>query len=173
MECDEHVCRNSMHLPCGDGQCGMYYKMLETLISSLPDVSATTFTCHTLRDLAFQCELHEPVPLWTLADGFCIFIPAEWGHTTNKTIQSQCEFLLKCQLSRNMSTLCATNDSLLLHNECKSNLEHIQYPVGSLPGPRINSFYRTDSQLTNDLLPHFLIINGHVRCAGFHLTINH
>jgi hypothetical protein len=132
-----------------------------------------TFICSTLRDIAFQCELHEPWPFWTLANGFCMFFPGKWN-TIKKTVEGKCEFLLKCQLSRSLSTNCPTNDmlSILLNTKCKSKLDWIKYPTGSLVGPRVYTFYKADHQLKDGLFPNYIMMNGQLRCAGFHLTIN-
>jgi hypothetical protein len=132
-----------------------------------------TSACSTLRDLAFQCELHEPLPLWTLANGFCMLYRGSWD-TIKTTIEDECEFLLKCQFSRGLSTKCPTNNmlSILLNTQCKSKLDRIKYPPGSLSGPRTYTFYKADHQLKDNSLPDHVIISGQLRCNGFHLTIN-
>ncbi len=158
-------------MPCGNGQCAVSYILAKGLTATI-DITVT-FVCSTLRDLAFQCELHEPLPLWTLANGFCMQFPGPWD-TIKTTVEGECEFLLKCQLSRSLSTNCPTNDtlSILLNTQCKSKLDRIKYPTGSLFGPRTYTFYKMDHQLKDSFLPNYAMINGQLRCAGFHLTVN-
>ena len=170
MECDERQCPAGLGMSCGNGQCAMSYLMRK----KLPTVSREeTYRCSTLRDIAFQCELHEPMRLWTLANGFCMFIDGAWGKI-GTTVESKCEFYLKCQFSRGLSDNCPASStlSMLLKSQCKSTLDWIQYPSGSLFGPRTYTFYKADHQLKDGLSPDYVLINGQLRCAGFHLTAN-
>jgi hypothetical protein len=136
-------------------------------------IANTPISCSTIRDIAFQCEIYEPMRLWTLANGFCMFIPGQWG-IIGTTVESKCQFYFKCQLSRSLSINCPKNNilSILLNTQCKSKRDQIKYPPGSLFGPRTYTFYNADHQLKDGLLPDYVIINGQLKCAGFHLTVN-
>ena len=174
VECDEHICEHRGHLPCGDGRCTLSYIAYRLAMTEVLSEATLTFACNTLRDLAFQCELHEPLAFWTLADGFCISMPGPWSGAISMAPKEQCEFWLKCWLSYGLSTNCPTVITLLglLSIRCKSNLERIKYPPGSLFGPRTYTYYKTDRPLLDRSLPDYVIINGELRCPGFHLTFN-
>ncbi|CAF1293196.1 unnamed protein product [Adineta steineri] len=172
MECDEHICQEATSFSCGDGQCTLPYTFTKSL-SNLINGDDQTFICSTLRDLAFFCEIHQPMRLWTLKDGFCVWFSASWSNQVSGTLDNLCEFLLKCRLSRSLSTICPTDDiiSLLLKGDCRSKLGLIKYPPGPLLGPLMNTYYDSDYQLTPTLLPNYAITRGQMRCAGFQLTI--
>ena len=174
MECDEHVCQQSLMIPCGDGQCAMQYNFVR-IFATLFNENGTTFICSTLRDLAFQCEIHRPLPLWTLDGGFCVWFPEAWSSRVNATIENICRFLLKCKLSFNLSTNCPIADSLTqqqLDMLCSLTFVEIAYPPGPLLCPLMYTSYKTGHQVKDGLLPDYMIIKGQLRCAGFHLTIN-
>jgi hypothetical protein len=157
---------------CGDGRCTLPYIFSKQLVP--PAENGITFQCSTLRDLAFQCELHEPLPLWTVTGGFCMGFSAPWSNITNMTAEVLCEFLLKCQFSHSLSKVCPANDDLhrLLNTECRTKFDRIPYPPGKSLSPRIQTFYKVDHQLADGHLPDYIIINGQLRCPSFHLTIN-
>ncbi|CAF1017323.1 unnamed protein product [Adineta steineri] len=172
MECDEHICSESKSFSCGDGQCTTPYAFVRS-VADLFNGNNLTFSCSTLRDLAFFCEIHRPARLWTLKDGFCVWLSASWSNQVNGTLDSLCQFVLKCRLSFRLSTNCPTDDiiSLLLKGDCRSNLGWIRYPRGPLLGPLMNTYYDSDYQLTPTVLPNYAITKGQMRCAGFQLTI--
>jgi hypothetical protein len=172
MECDEHLCGQSGFFPCGDGQCAIPYGFTEVLAVWIVE-NKISFVCSTLRDLAFQCEIHHPLPFWTLENGFCVWFPHSWSGPENETTKRECDFFLKCQLSRNLSTLCTATDidSVLISTLCKAFLHSIRYPPGALISPLIYTYYKVDRQLADGLLPDYVYIEGRLRCAGFHLNI--
>ncbi|CAF1457476.1 unnamed protein product [Adineta steineri] len=170
MDCDERVCWNHESISCGDGICVLPYRLILN-IADMSNDKGLTAQCYTLRDIAFQCEIHRPFRLWTLSGGFCTHLKLPWGDELFTSEEGACEFRLKCHLSSNLSANCLMDDRkfMWLESLCTS-YTHVSYPRDSLLGPFFDTYYPTKLHLYNSVFPSLIHVHGGLRCAGFHVT---
>ncbi|UJR18751.1 hypothetical protein I4U23_005657 [Adineta vaga] len=169
IDCDERICWNYELISCGDGACAYPYRLIIT-IANIPNKNKLTIQCYTLRDIAFQCEIHRPFHLWTLKGGFCTHLNSLWGNHLFTSEENACRFRLKCQLSGNLSTNCLMDDQtfMWLKTMCTSDYSYVSYPSGPLlakTNPE-RSFVRNHSHFA----PHFDVSCWHKWLPFFNLT---
>jgi hypothetical protein len=99
-ECDDHLCLFDQW-SCGDGQCFHDRMMFQRL--------AIEHTCQSGRDQYFFCETHQWFRQWTMSNGRCFRGDDRYEsfRVTDRNDEEQCEYLLKCALSKDMETNCS------------------------------------------------------------------
>ena len=164
IDCDDHLCL-FVQWSCGDGQC----------IGDRPKFQrvSTDTTCHSRRDQYFMCEIHLSHQQWTMSNGRCFRGDRyESLRETNHNDEEQCEYLLKCSLSRGVENNCSCdNDSRCveeLARECR--LELIRYLRGAVGTPFTFFLFNRTRDRTNKR-PDFIEINGTVRCRNVLVTV--
>ena len=154
-ECDDHLCPPA-YWSCGEGQC----------IPSRLAFQRSSFepTCSSGRDQYFLCETRIVMRQWTMPNGRC-YQNGEYEEisTGNRSVEQQCEYLLKCNLSQNAEIGCVEK----LENVCQSS--PIPYPRQAVIAPYIFFLYNRDRDWQSKQ-PDFIRINGTVRCQ--HSLIN-
>ena len=164
IECDDHLCPPNLW-SCGDGQCISDRLGFQRL--------STTTTCASGRNEYFLCETRVSNPQWTMSNGRC-FLGDRYESLTmlNRNNEEQCEYLLKCTLSRGSEMHCSCYDdprcARQLARECRLPL--IRYPRRSMVTPfTFFLFNRTRNWLNRQ--PDFVEINGTVRCRAMLVTV--
>ena len=156
--CDDRICLRN-RWSCGDGQCIWYPLFFQT--------DKYIQACLSRRDQYFMCETHFTTRMWTMPNGRC---NGDENHVATPLIEptdeEQCEYLLKCTLSRGWQKNCPCQR----HGyECWKELQKrcpnktIQYPKGAFMAPFLFFFFDTSQQSTASL-PHYIVINGTVKC---------
>ena len=122
VECDDRFCPPN-RWSCGDGQCigdRLAFQKFEN-----------DKTCRSGRDQYFLCETHLAHPQWTIANGRCV--PGgrpEALLVTNRSIEEECEYLLKCALLRCVEKL-----------EANCSQSPIRYPRRAIIAPYLIFLY--------------------------------
>ena len=151
--CDDHVCPPN-EWSCGDGQC---------IADRIPfGKSSVTQLCKNYRDLYFTCELHPYDTAWTQLDGSCYRDrnqePYVEGPTSNVSQKDECEYLLRCALSRggesNCPCYCDSACVEALNQSC--SLPLIPYPEQPLITP-YSIFLYNRSRDMDDKLPSVIV----------------
>ena len=163
--CDDRFCPPNFW-SCGDGQC-----IRDRLAFQK---GASDSTCVSKRDQSFMCETHSIIRQWTMRNGRCFGNSQyEESQTANLTEEQQCEYLLKCLLSRGQEKNypCRSSSECVeqLDGVCPSSL--IQYPRGAVGTPFTSFLFNRQRHWTNNR-PDFILINGTVRCRGALITVN-
>ena len=156
-ECDDHLCPPN-EWSCGDGQC------IEDRLrfQRLP----TDTTCHSGRDQYFTCETHLVTKQWTMENGRCSRGDQyEFYKVAIRSDKEQCEYLLKCTLSRGLEMNCPCyRDAWCaqqLARVCPLSL--ILYPRGAAVTP-FTFFFFNSRRDWRDNRPDWILIHGTVRC---------
>ncbi|CAF5046908.1 unnamed protein product, partial [Rotaria socialis] len=102
--------------------------------------------------------------MWTLPNGRCYEdVGYEEVNVTNRTIHDECQYLLRCILSKGAEQNCSCTD-----NSCIDRLNttcpyyDIQFPKAGILAPYILSvYYRTRN--ASSVAPDFFWINGTIK----------
>jgi hypothetical protein len=169
--CDEHLCYRRQ-FSCGDGQC-------LSRLSRIPfqRIDPLSAKCDSLRDYAYQCELHKSESLWTSKSGRCLVysrynVPlTEINDYENLSNEEKCSWLVRCALVKQKAPWCPC-----FGNDCAANITRICqqslifYPSGRLFNTLINVAYARNRTDWRDTMPDVFFIFGSLKCRGFHLT---
>ena len=162
--CDDRICPPHQW-SCGDGQC-----IDDRLAFQKPTRSST---CQSRRDLYFLCETHHTHIMWTMANGRCYGPDRKYNGSLveNRTIEEQCEYLLRCALSEGGERGCSCwnepSCAHILEEACP--LSSIQYPRGAIAAPYLFFFYNLTRDWTR-YFPDFILINGTLQCRDSPIT---
>ena len=163
-ECDDHLCP-STYWSCGDGQC------IPNRVAFQKSPSAST--CRSGRDQYFMCETRLFTPQWTMPNGRC-HQDGKYREflDVDRSIEQQCEYLLKCVLSSGgaMGCLCSHSDGIeyvkKLEQVCPGSMI---YPRKAVVAPYMFFLYNRTREVQSKR-PDLILINGTVRCQ--HSLIN-
>lgn len=130
--CDDRPC--PLHWwSCGDGQC------IEERWDFQKDRSSQQ-NCLSRRDQFFLCETNRRYSMWTRDNGRCYqgnFLDSD--KSKKLSVEEQCEYLLKCALSRGGDKWCICRENSgcanLLRRNCSSLLV-LRYPRGAMDSSR-------------------------------------
>ena len=163
-DCDDGTCQSNQW-SCGDGQC-----ILDRFAFQTGENSAI---CGSRRDQYFMCETQWVPSSWTMPNGRCHQGGTnETSPIVHRNEEQQCEYLLKCVLSRGGAKHCPCRDG----NSCKALLKEgchqsrIQYPRGAIIVPFMFFFYDL-TDIETPLFPTVVLINGTVRCRGSFINV--
>ncbi|CAF1672573.1 unnamed protein product [Rotaria magnacalcarata] len=164
-QCDDRVCPRNQW-PCGDGQC-----ITDRL--QFQNLTQINSQCRNRREQYFMCETHYVKVMWTLPNGRCYEDTGyEEVNVTNRTIHDDCQYLLRCILSKGAEKHCScTNNSCIdrLNTTCPSY--NIQFPKAGILAPYILSFYyRTRN--ASSVGPDLFWINGTIKCQDTLIDIS-
>ena len=160
-ECDDHICPMNWW-SCGDGECIRDRLAFQRFYSYQG--------CQSRRDQYFICETNRVVLFswWTMPNGRCLGANRYPGlPMTNRSDTEQCEYLLKCTLSRGGEEKCPCHGGPGCEGElarlCPLSL--IQYPRRSVVAPStFFLFNRTRDWLNCE--SDFVLLNGTIRCRS-------
>ena len=163
-ECDDHCC-SANKWSCGDGQCIADRLHFQKMVAD--------WTCVSGRDQYFNCETHLTKMQWTMPNGRCHRGERhEASSVTNRSVVEQCEYLLRCTLSRGGEKNCLCNSISQCAERLKEDclLPVIQYPRGTIVTPYTLFIYNPTRSWKNSR-PDWILINGTVRCRHFLVTV--
>ena len=163
-ECDDHICLPN-EWSCGDGQCIEDRLRFQRLF--------TEVTCRSGRDQYFICETHLANNQWTMENGRC-FVGDRYESVTmlNGSNDEECEYLLKCTLSRGLEMNCPCYDD----SECARRLV-LECPSPWIPYPRdavvtpFTFFLFNRKRDRKNKRPDQILIYGTVRCRGVLINV--
>ena len=158
-ECDDHLCPPNQW-SCGDGQCIADRLWFQRF--------TTDTTCASGRDQYYMCETHLRYNQWTMSNGRCLRGDRyDSLIVTNRSVEEECSYLLKCGLSRNVEKNCLCHrDSDCVERMlrvCSSS--SIVYPRGAVVTPLTFFLFDLRRDWSTDR-PDWILINGTVRCRG-------
>ena len=164
-QCDDHICLPN-EWSCGDGQCIFRRLAFQT--------DAHMRACSNRRDQYFMCEMHYTTPMWTMPNGRCNGVKGDVEDSpSNRTKEEECEYLLKCFLSKGKEKTCPCKEDAV---ECLERLQEtcpnqtIPYPKGAFLAPFLFFFFNT-TRHPEDFSPSSILINGTVKCGGSFVNV--
>ncbi|CAF4252493.1 unnamed protein product [Rotaria sp. Silwood2] len=159
-QCDDRICPPN-RWSSGDVQC-----IADRF--NFQNNSKTNVEYWSRRDQYFICETHSTISMWTLSNGRCYSADAYEELTiANRTIDEECDYLVKCALSQGAERNCSCGH----RHSCVDDISRtcpsgfIQYPRGEIMGPYIMHVY-IDGREWNKFEPDYVLLNGKIRCRG-------
>jgi hypothetical protein len=152
--CDEGTASYE-YFACGDGEFA-------------EESEKGIYHCYNYRFNMFFCELFfnswDRLPKWTLEDGHCTQKSHVRKNLTDMDELEKCVVYLKCKLTANTTADCA---DVISHFDFLCINKTINYPSRPIFQPYVQTVYQV-SKLNSSLTPTYVLINGSIKCGGYH-----
>jgi hypothetical protein len=157
--CDERLPRSKQQYVCGDGEVIGEDSILQR--------DKIRLSCESYRDKNYICELDKYPPTWTNErTGHCL----DWGFE-DETMN--CNFFLKCALTKGKHRLCNCNGSDCLQFMNSSCPQEILFPAGRIFAPFVEAYYFLKSHhFEKNVWPDYYKFTKGIKCNGFQALPN-